>query len=287
MGVVGHFNWNPDGRCQRFGALVRQTSILKKWVCKVSRFESIFSPHIADSWNHPLSFATNDSGAVDRVRGALPALFSSAYPFAVGPLYLLGAELARRTFSSALVRALLARGSGLGGFRFRRGEDASVGYLVHLAGATEPFSYGLLHLTATALHDEPGDAKLGVPGVWALPTASLVVHRLKWCSVEGVSPWGKLLNLTRHATPRAALCPPPFRFRWVPRKLTAAFAADPRRPDPAASWEQYVRRPSARDAPGQNMYGLHRALVTLPSSLGRYAASWGCRLTAVSSAFGG
>ena len=71
------------------------------------------------------------------------------FPFAVGPLYVLSAGLARRTFNESHAVAAMAAAQAFD----CRAEDVTVGFAIHLAGQTLGFDVTLGHMTWTKLHN--------------------------------------------------------------------------------------------------------------------------------------
>ena len=147
------------------------------------------------------------------------------YPYAVGPLYLLSARLAKATFGeSRAVHAFAARQ------QFEcRAEDATIGYAINLAAktATPSFDITLAHLTWAKLHNY---AHAGVNDFRASPPGneSIVIHYLKPQIFPGHlrNKLGRVWLWLRHVTYAARKqesqrrCWPLIRFVWRPKQHT-------------------------------------------------------------------
>jgi hypothetical protein len=158
-----------------------------------------------------------------------PGLVPGPFPWASGPLEVVGLTLAQRVLLSPAVQQLCATQS----FSFKGnsrnflhgangtgvdvwGEDPIIGYLVHFAAYLEGFNYTIAHMTNTKLHNHPPFHVMIDPKLWTLPDTSLVVHRLKL----GHGAEAPFHDWLRAATRRFHRCFPPFLFRWQPRAHT-------------------------------------------------------------------
>lgn len=134
------------------------------------------------------------------------------YPYAAGPLYLLSKGLLATVMRhGATVRLAAAQGFDV------RGEDATIGYIIHRAMHAVNGSYTLAHLTWTKLVDVSGQvlfdrARRAGGGQYVHPTpSSYVVHKLK---TGDNTYWGEVHRVLNESQD---ICFPLVQATWHPQ----------------------------------------------------------------------
>lgn len=164
------------------------------------------------------------------------ASLAGPYPYAVGPLYLLSAALARLAFVGT---PAVHRLRGEQPFSCRA-EDATIGYAIHLAGVMHGVTLSLAHLTWTKMHNF--HAHRVAPSYRMPDDESVVVHNLK-CSLARPALWRRLRESLTEASPRAH----PLGARKGPRLELVRLEWQPRpqimRCADSHAWSRLARRP--------------------------------------------